>query len=64
MDKRLEAELFKAIDKWMNKNCESSEWPDIYIGQNTARLMTEAAVKVFESVVDIQEYLEREGHTK
>jgi len=64
MNLELKLKLQKKITEWANENCEESIWPDHYVGENLENFMTEAASSVFDAMMDIQEYLEREGDLK
>ena len=61
MKLQLKAGLEKAIQEWVDTNCEKSQWPNCYFGGETVPLMTEAAAAVFDAVVEVQEYAIREG---
>jgi hypothetical protein len=61
MDIRLKASLTSTIENWADEHAGDVEWPDVYWGSETSRLMVEAASTVFDAVVEIQEYVLREG---
>lgn len=54
--------LAKAIEKWMEDQCETALWQDVfglhYVGEKIDAHMAEAAFAVLMSVVDVQEYIE------
>jgi len=56
MDLNLKVELYKSIQRWMDKSCESDVWPDIIIGDRTAEMMTNAAEAVFDACLESQQY--------
>ena len=61
MDIHLKAKLQDAIDHWMEVNVEEDDWPTVYFGSKTFHLMLDAAVSVFDAVVEFQEYAQAEG---
>ena len=62
MNINLKATLYNAMEKWMNDNCESDNWPAMYIGDKTSDLMAEAAASVFDAVEEFQIYGKKEGY--
>jgi len=62
MNINLKATLYNAIEKWMNDNCESDDWPKIYVGNKTSDLMAEAAASVLDAVEEFQVYGIKEGY--
>lgn len=54
----LKVSLTKALDEWIENNCESKEWEslDCLVGNETSRLMASAAMSVLEAVSESQEY--------
>jgi len=62
MNINLKATLYNAMEKWMNDNWESDDWPDMYVGNKTSDLMAEAAIAVFDAVNEFQEFAVKEGY--
>lgn len=60
MDTRLKADLEKAISDWVERNCETGEWPDRYFYNDQHVDMAEAAARVFDASVKGQEFAENE----
>ena len=61
MNLQLKVNLFNKIVEWSNENCEDVEiWPDAWFGNNTDKLMADAAASVFDAIIDIQDYLKAE----
>ena len=56
MNTRLLAELEKAIEVWMNENCEKDDWPLTYVYDKEAADMAKAAAMVFNASFKGQEY--------
>jgi hypothetical protein len=61
MNINLKATLYNVMEKWMNENCETDDWPNTYVGNETSNLMAEAAAAVFNAVEEIQVYGKQEG---
>jgi hypothetical protein len=57
----LKAKLYELMELWINENCETDDWPDIYIGGKTSEFMAEAAASVFDSIEEFQTYCVKEG---
>ena len=58
MNTRLLAELEKAIEVWMNENCEADDWPNAYVYDDEAKDMAKAASLVFDASVRGQAFAE------
>ncbi len=56
---RLRKSLAKAIQTWMDDNCEYPDWDRLntYIADNTATLMAEAAIPVIAGQAALSQYL-------
>ena len=61
MNINLKATLHNAMEEWMNDNCNTDNWPNMYVGDKTSDLMAEAAASVFDAVEEIQVYGKEEG---
>jgi len=64
MNKILKEKLYVVINDWMNNNCQTEDWPNIFVGDKTSKLMTKAAASVFDAVEEVQVYCEKEGYLK
>ena len=42
-------ELERAITKWMEKECDDSDWPDVYAPDGLISNMAKAAAAVFDA---------------
>ena len=49
------------MEKWINDNAETDQWPDCYIGGETHVLMAGAAATVLDAVAEIQAYAKEAG---
>lgn len=58
------ADLEAAIDQWANDACETIDWPDVVVGNQTISLMAIAARAVFEACEESQQFAIREGYVK
>ena len=58
MNARLLSRLEHYIDKFMTENCESTDWPDVYIHPGLVMQMAKSASLVFDSSADGQKYAE------
>ena len=56
---RLKPSLTAALQKWADDNCDSDEWLafDMYVGNNFAKYMSDAAMAVLMSMADCQAYI-------
>lgn len=61
MNFNIKKELVLTIEKWIEKNCDQDEWPDIVIGDRTAEMMANAAESVFDACLESQQYGIRNG---
>jgi hypothetical protein len=62
MNINLKVTLYNAMEKWMNDNCESDDWPKMFVGNKTSDLMAEAAASVFDAVEEFQVFAMKEGY--
>ena len=62
----LRPKLAAAMQEWLDSIADSTEWEslEIWIGNNIAKCMADAATSVLHGVMDTQEYLTREGQLK
>jgi hypothetical protein len=62
----LRPSLAKSIQEWIDANAESKAWQalDSYVGDDTAGLMSDAAIAVLGGMVNVQDYLKAEGDLK
>jgi hypothetical protein len=51
MNINLKAKLYKALNDWMDNNCDTEDWTEAFMGNETADLMAESASSVFDAVV-------------
>jgi hypothetical protein len=59
-------ELRGMLSRWLEET-DGAPWRDalgVWVGENTHRLMAEAAVSVLAGMADMQAYMEREGLTR
>ena len=63
IDKQFEANLFKAINKCVEEQCEKGD-VDFIVGDNFCSLMTDAAINVLKAQKDLYDYLKQEGELK
>lgn len=56
MNFELKVKLVAAIESWISKNCESDNWPEIVIGNETVLHMANAAEAVFDACLESQQY--------
>ncbi len=61
MNIHLRVSLMDKLEEWVEANCELATWPNAYLGSETTNLMADAAVTVFDAVIEIQEYGLAEG---
>ena len=57
----LQDSLEKTIDDWSGEHAEKGTWIDSYIGDETIRLMAQAAMDVISAVDEIQDWLKADG---
>lgn len=62
MNSKQFAGLELAIQQWLDNWCESADWPDIIVGDETVELMATAARCVFDACEESQAYVKREGY--
>lgn len=60
---KLKASLYEAIEKWVEKECESEEWLelDVMWGDETTRLITEIVFAAILACAESQQYRESQG---
>lgn len=60
---KLTVDLTALMDTWTGEKCETTEWESLntYVGNDTHRLMAQAAMAVLEAVVDVNGYHREEG---
>lgn len=56
--RKLTAELTGVIDNWTGEMSETADWIDGWVGDNTIRLMAEAAIGILEATEDVQDYMQ------
>ena len=61
MNAKIYAELEEAIDGWIQRNCDKTEWPEIILGDDTVAFMAQAARNVFDACQESQAYAKRNG---
>ena len=64
MKEERKARLLNTIEQWVETECRKSDWEDVIWGRKTTRLMTDAAIAVFDAVVESQEYAIRQGYLR
>jgi len=62
MHMTLKLKLYQKIGKWIDEIAEDADKPEMFFGEQTQELMTEAAASVFDGIADAYKYMESEGH--
>lgn len=57
MDVTLYDSLEEKISEWIEESCESAYWPDFYVSDDTHKFMARVAAAVFDSIIEVQNFL-------